>query len=253
MNYYPFILLLIFIIFTLAGCYPLQESYTTSRTIASDALESTTFKEYEDNIRQLNNEISELDENDPTETQLINLKIQQRDQLQNKLDDLKSESEDIMKYSTRTDIDYRDEDIQEDSNIGFFEGENQDLFTDSELFDHEEASKKRHESSNFFPTYEDSVFLSRLSDLSYSKPVHDSASIKGGFCKSNMLDPYKIEEQCLKLDKNVCASTDCCVLLGGSKCVAGKKIGPIFKSHYNDPGLLKKDHYYYKGHCYGNC
>ena len=77
--------------------------------------------------------------------------------------------------------------------------------------------------------------------------------IKCGFCKYNLMDPHKIEEQCLKLDKNVCASTDCCILLGGSKCVAGKKSGPLFKSHYNDPSLKKKDHYYHKGHCYGNC
>ena len=251
MNYYPFILLLIFIIFTLAGCYPYQEGYTTSRAIASDALQSTTFYQYQQEIDQLNNEISELDPNNDSE--LINLKTQQRDQLQNKLDDLKAESEEIMKYSTRTDIDYRDEQVQEDSNIGFFEGENQDLFTDSELFDDGLALKKRHESSDFFPTYEDSVFLSRLSDLSYSKPIHDSASIKGGFCKYNLMNPHKIEEQCLKLDKNVCASTDCCILLGGSKCVAGKKSGPLFKSHYNDPSLKKKDHYYHKGHCYGNC
>jgi hypothetical protein len=47
-------------------------------------------------------------------------------------------------------------------------------------------------------------------------------------------DPQGLEEQCNKLDQNVCASTSCCVLLGSSKCVSGNQNGPIMKANYSD-------------------
>jgi len=55
------------------------------------------------------------------------------------------------------------------------------------------------------------------------------------------------------LDNETCPSTDCCVLFGGTKCVAGKKAGPSVQSNYNDTKIKNRDYYYYKGKCYGNC
>ena len=38
------------------------------------------------------------------------------------------------------------------------------------------------------------------------------------------MNPYGTEQKCLNIEKDVCASTDCCVLLGGVKCVAGSRM-----------------------------
>ena len=111
----------------------------------------------------------------------------------------------------------------------------------------------RYQSSNYVPNYEDSVYLSRLTGLSYTKPVYDTASQLGGFCSFNKNSNINTEMACLKLDKNTCASTSCCVLLGGSKCVAGNENGPSMKSNYSDTYLSNKDFYFYQGKCYGNC
>lgn len=111
----------------------------------------------------------------------------------------------------------------------------------------------RYESSNYVPNYEDSVYLSRLTGLSYTKPVYDTASQLGGFCSFNKNSNINTEMACLKLDKNTCASTSCCVLLGGAKCVAGNQNGPSMKSNYSDTYLNNKDFYFYQGKCYGNC
>jgi hypothetical protein len=111
----------------------------------------------------------------------------------------------------------------------------------------------RYESSNYVPNYEDSVYLSRLTGLSYTKPVYDTASQLGGFCSFNKNSGVNTETACLKLDKNTCASTSCCVLLGGAKCVAGNENGPTMKSNYSDIYLKNKDFYFYQGKCYGNC
>jgi hypothetical protein len=111
----------------------------------------------------------------------------------------------------------------------------------------------RYESSNYVPNYEDSVYLSRLTGLSYTKPVYDTASQLGGFCSFNKNNIINTESACLKLDKNTCASTSCCVLLGGGKCVAGSVNGPTMKSNYSDIYLKNKDFYFYQGKCYGNC
>jgi hypothetical protein len=75
----------------------------------------------------------------------------------------------------------------------------------------------------------------------------------GGFCDYHKYSPIKKEEECSKLDKNACASTNCCVLLGGSRCVGGNEKGPTMKAHYGDITILNRDFYYYQGKCYGNC
>jgi len=116
-----------------------------------------------------------------------------------------------------------------------------------------EPGSTRFGPSNYVPSYEDSVFYSRLTGLSYAKPVYNTASQLGGFCSANSLMPELIEQKCNSLDLNTCASTGCCVLLGGSKCVAGDNNGPKYKSNYGDTSVKNKDFYYFHGQCFGNC
>jgi len=111
----------------------------------------------------------------------------------------------------------------------------------------------RYQPSTFIPNYEDSVYLSRLTGYSTTKPIEDTASKMGGFCEYHKYSPIKIEQECGKLEKDACASTSCCVLLGGSRCVGGNEKGPTMKANYGDITILNRDHYFYKGKCYGNC
>jgi|688.fasta_scaffold04390_19 hypothetical protein len=107
--------------------------------------------------------------------------------------------------------------------------------------------------SSWVPKYEDSVYLSKLTGLSSTSPLYNTAAMKSGFCFQMQNDPQGLEEQCNKLDQNVCASTSCCVLLGSSKCVSGNQNGPIMKANYSDKFIGNREYYYYMGRCYGNC
>ena len=111
----------------------------------------------------------------------------------------------------------------------------------------------KYGSSNYVPNYEDSVYLSRTTRLPQSTPVYNTASMLGGFCTQNKNDKFAIEEKCGALDLNTCASTSCCTLIGGQKCVAGNENGPTNSASYTDLALKNKDFYYYQGKCYGNC
>jgi hypothetical protein len=111
----------------------------------------------------------------------------------------------------------------------------------------------KYGSSSYIPKYEDSVFLSRTSNIFYGNTASATASIKGGICNYNKNNLDELENACQHVDPNVCASTSCCVLLGGSKCVSGSKTGPTMQSHYNNPVIPNLDYYYYQGKCYGNC
>ena len=121
-----------------------------------------------------------------------------------------------------------------------------------------EPSYFRYNPSPYVPSYEDSVYLSRTTKyddndtqiVDYGFGLPPSAA---GFCYANKNNSIALEKECGKIDKNACASTSCCVLLGGSKCVAGDKSGPTMKSNYSDISVLNKDYYYYQGNCYGNC
>ena len=106
--------------------------------------------------------------------------------------------------------------------------------------------------STYVPSYEDSVYLSKTTGESSATPLQ-TATVAGGFCQANKDYPEKLEEECMKTDVNACASTSCCVLLGGSKCVSGNEQGPKKKENYGDTRILNRDYYYYKGKCYGNC
>jgi hypothetical protein len=111
----------------------------------------------------------------------------------------------------------------------------------------------RYGPSNYVPNYEESVYLSKLTGLSYSSPIDNINPNVSGFCELNKINPYELEKNCNKLDTNSCASTSCCVLLGGSKCVSGNANGPIYKTNYSDIYVKNRDKYYYQGKCYGNC
>jgi len=116
----------------------------------------------------------------------------------------------------------------------------------------------RFSPSPYVPNYEDSIYLSRLTQYDdKSGQVVDYAGRlpppAGGFCAANKNNTIEIETQCGKIGKDACASTSCCVLLGGSKCVAGNEAGPTMKANYSDISVLNRDYYYYQGKCYGNC
>lgn len=106
--------------------------------------------------------------------------------------------------------------------------------------------------SNYVPSYEDSIYLSKATGLSTTSS-YNSETKSAGFCNYHKNSPNNIEQSCRKLDTNTCASTDCCVLLGGSTCVEGDAYGPKQKSNYGDIFIRNKDYYYYRGKCYGNC
>lgn len=111
----------------------------------------------------------------------------------------------------------------------------------------------KYGSSNYVPNYEDSVYLSRTTRLPQSTPVINTAGMLGGFCTQFKNDKFAIEEKCGALDLNTCASTSCCTLIGGQKCVAGNENGPMNPASYTDLSLKNKDFYYFQGKCYGNC
>jgi len=106
--------------------------------------------------------------------------------------------------------------------------------------------------STYIPKYEDSVYLSRLTKESQAAPYTPNSGPMGA-CQKYANLPTQKEEYCRSLDTATCSSTSCCVLLGGSKCVAGSETGPIYKNNYGDFLVRNKDSYYYNGKCYGNC
>jgi hypothetical protein len=108
-------------------------------------------------------------------------------------------------------------------------------------------------SASYIPDYGESVFLSKLTNESTTGVVHSIPSTQNGFCAATNGSMIDRDAKCNILDKNVCASTDCCVLLGGEKCVAGDQSGPSVKSNYSDKTIINRDYYYYRGKCYGNC
>jgi len=110
---------------------------------------------------------------------------------------------------------------------------------------------------SFRPADDLAINYSQLTGLSYASPA---GAPLGGFCRSNAANPSQIDSVCNSLDTNVCASTQCCVLIGGSgdgsaggRCVAGGENGPVMTSYYTDPTIMHRDRYYYQGKCYGNC
>ena len=104
----------------------------------------------------------------------------------------------------------------------------------------------------YVPKYEDSVYLSRTSHMP-TMAAYTNAFKQVGFCEADKQSPNTLETKCNTMDKDACASTSCCVLLGGSKCVSGNENGPTFKQNYGDIFVRNKDFYTHMGKCYGNC
>ena len=108
--------------------------------------------------------------------------------------------------------------------------------------------------STYVPNYEDSVYLSKTTGKSTTGIAYPTSRSLGGICNQTGLDnKEKVEQSCNALSIDVCASTTCCVLLGGSKCVSGNSNGPFFPANYSDPFVKNKDYYFYESKCYGNC
>ena len=116
-----------------------------------------------------------------------------------------------------------------------------------------EPGSYRFGSSNYVPNYEETVYLSKLTNISTVTPVLNTSAMGGGFCDYYKNNPDKLEEMCNDLSGNTCGSTSCCVLLGGEKCVHGNENGPKFKSNYSNFLIKNPEFYYYQGKCYGNC
>jgi hypothetical protein len=116
-----------------------------------------------------------------------------------------------------------------------------------------EPGTYRFGASTYVPSYEDSIYLSKTTGQSTVTTYLDEASIKGGSCSYYKNQPDKLEEMCMAVNKNNCGAMSCCVLLGGSKCVSGSKLGPSNKLNYGDITVKDKDYYYHMGKCYGNC
>jgi hypothetical protein len=107
--------------------------------------------------------------------------------------------------------------------------------------------------STYVPNYEDSVFLSKTSrQPSYSK-LYNTGAMQAGFCSQYAASLPDIERVCNATDLDKCGSTSCCVLLGGSKCVAGNENGPTMKTNYSDKFIQDPTYYYFQGKCFGNC
>jgi hypothetical protein len=73
-----------------------------------------------------------------------------------------------------------------------------------------------------------------------------------GFCETYRGNSRDLESQCNSMSQSTCSSLDCCVWTSNSKCVAGGKNGPTFKTG-NNGEKITTDSYYYKNTCYGNC
>jgi len=116
-----------------------------------------------------------------------------------------------------------------------------------------DPSTFRFGSATYVPSYEDSVYLSRTTGESTVRTIENPPYMLGGVCSYYKDQPGKLEEACQRLDKNTCASTSCCVLLGGTKCVSGNEQGPKVKSNFSDIYVRNRDFYYFQGKCYGNC
>jgi hypothetical protein len=103
----------------------------------------------------------------------------------------------------------------------------------------------------YVPNYEESVFLSKLSNLPTVMTVNTPST--NDFCPGTVGSTIDRETRCNALDHSSCTKSNCCVLFGGEKCVSGDAMGPSIKSNYSDIMIINRDYYYYKGSCYGNC
>ena len=67
-------------------------------------------------------------------------------------------------------------------------------------------------------------------------------SYEDSFCNSMGDNAEKMGQRCKVLSKPNCQNVNCCVLLNGTKCVAGSKDGPLETVDLDEAN----DYYYYK-------
>jgi len=113
-----------------------------------------------------------------------------------------------------------------------------------------ESGTVKYGGTGYVPSYEQAAYNN---DFKFkTEPNTVAYGQNEGFCKDT--DMFgQIEKKCNSLTKDVCATTSCCVSVGGEKCVHGNENGPKQKSIYSDTSIKNRDVYYYQGKCYGNC
>jgi hypothetical protein len=89
------------------------------------------------------------------------------------------------------------------------------------------------------------------SDLYPSKSFLTGNKFSDGFCKS-YTNPVELNQKCGALTPESCNQTDCCVVLNGSKCVAGNARGPTFQVDESGKDI-DYAYYSYKNECFGSC
>ena len=109
----------------------------------------------------------------------------------------------------------------------------------------------KYKGLGYSPSYSEMIYLNN--HVYKSTPETINQSLVKGFCNQSDNIMNKIDEKCSLLEPDVCASTECCVLFGGQKCVEGDNNGPKNKMVYSDTTIKNRDVYYYQGDCYGNC
>ena len=106
--------------------------------------------------------------------------------------------------------------------------------------------------AGYQPTDVDIAYFRNYKSTPASLFVVDETENPNGFCdlKDTLVN---MDQKCSEQPLDVCASTNCCVLMGGQKCVYGNEFGPINKTIYSDTSIKNRDVYYYRGKCYGDC
>lgn len=108
---------------------------------------------------------------------------------------------------------------------------------------YDDLTSKKYGRGTFVPNYESTVYLSAVTHKSTVAPYTDDGPV-ASFC-DNPSSTF-VDTTCQSLDRDVCASTQCCVLVNGNKCTQGSKAGPKASQ------LVDHDYYYYMGTCYGD-
>ena len=96
-----------------------------------------------------------------------------------------------------------------------------------------------------------------LQESMKTRPIDVTTSLEDSFCRfyDSNDSAQDLNDACGKLAKGNCTNIKCCVWgqkTGESKCYAGDKTGPTFKSD-NQGNKMDVDSYYYMNKCYGNC
>ena len=115
-----------------------------------------------------------------------------------------------------------------------------------------EPGSVKYGGMGYVPSHEQAAYNNDYKFKDKPNPIENASYKNEGFCKDSATFGH-VEEKCNSLSKDICATTSCCVLVGGEKCVQGTENGPKQKKVYSDTSIKNRDVYYYQGKCYGNC